>query len=287
MEFLAILIAVAIMHLRGTGMPLQQDGWFHTLRGLLAPYLAEGPRQVVLVVLPTLVVLVLQAVLDGRFYGLAELVFFVVVLIYSLGRGRLTEELGEYLLRWSRSDFQAAYRQLATDPGVGLGEDDGITNPAALHAVARRQLYYRGFERGFVVLFWFFFLGPAGAVVYRMAALVNAMRRAEGLASEDSTLLRWIEWLPVRVCGLAFALVGHFDRALYAWQRVMGNSRIATAEALELCGNAALDLDVPADGEDRAALIERGTRELQAVASLGGRAFILWLVIMGLLAMIF
>lgn len=286
-EFLAILIAIGYLHLRGTGMPLQHDGWFYTLRGLLGTTLSETWRLSALILLPTLVVLVLQLMVHGRFYGVADLAFLVVALIYSLGRGNLAHELDEYLQRWNRGDFQAAYRQLATDPGIGLAEDDGIANPVALHVAARRRLYYRGFERGFVVLFWFFFLGPAAAVAYRMAVLAYDVKCAEARANIDFALLRWLEWLPVRLCGLAFALVGNFDRGLWAWQRVFADSRMPSPEALEACGNAALGFDATDADESKDALIVRGTRELQAIASLGGRALILWLVIMGMLAMIF
>ncbi len=287
MEFLAILIAVGVLQLRGTGAPLQQDGWFFTLRGLLGDRLSVTTRHVALIALPALLTLLVQLAVEARAYGLAELVFFVVVLIYSLGRGDLALELGAYLQRWSRGDFHAAYRQLVTDPGVRLGEDESVANPGGLHDVARRRLYYRGFERVFAALFWFFFLGPAGAIAYRAAVLANDAARAEAALVGDSAPLHWLEWLPVRICGLVFALVGDFDKGLYAWQRVLADARIATAEALELCGNAALGIAAPVAAETTDELVARGTRELQAIATLAGRALIVWLVVMAALAMIF
>jgi AmpE protein len=286
-EFLAILIAVAVMRLRGTGAPLQQDGWFFTLRGLLAGKLSGNRRHLALILLPALGALLLQVAVHGRFYGALDLVFFVLVLIYSCGRGNLAQELAAYLQRWNRGDFHAAYRQLATDPAMSLSDDGSVADPVALHELARRRLYYRGFERLFAALFWFFFLGPAGAIAYRSAVLASEAARVEGATGADSVPLRWLEWLPVRICGLVFALVGDFDKGLYAWQRVVVGSRIGTADALDLCGNAALGIQAPAAAQRSDELIVRGTCELQSVLTLGNRALVVWLVIMGLLAMIF
>lgn len=287
MEFLAILIAVGVLQLRGNGAPLQEDGWFFTLRGLLHGRMSEGARRIVLILLPALAAVLLQAVVDARLYGLPELVFFIVVLVYSLGRHDLARELETYVQRWERGDFHAAYRQLATDPGIDMGDDASVTDPLALHRLARRLLYYRGFERLFAVLFWFFFLGPAGAIAYRAAVLEHDAAQAEGNRTGGSGPLHWLEWLPVRLCGLLFALVGDFDKGLYGWQRVLGAAQASTADVLEVCGNASLGIADPGPGEGVNELVARAMRELQSIMTLAGRALVAWLVIMGMLAMIF
>jgi AmpE protein len=106
-------------------------------------------------------------------------------------------------------------------------------------------------------------------------------------AVEESKLLRWIEWVPARLAGISFALVGDFDACLYAWQRVLAETRLATAEALERCGNAALTFAAPEAEETTDNLIARGSRELQAIENLNSRALLVWLVLIALLAMIF
>lgn len=287
MEFLAILIAVGVLQLRGNGAPLQADGWFYTLRGLLHGRMSDGMRRIMLILLPALVVVLLQMVVNARLYGLPELVFFIIVLVYSLGRHNLVSELETYLQRWERGDFHAAYRQLATDPSIDMADDASVTDPFALHRLGRRLLYYRGFERLFPVLFWFFFLGPAGAIAYRAAVLEHDAAQAEGCQPQESWPLHWLEWLPARVCGLLFALVGDFDKGLYGWQRVAGSAGTGTADVLEVCGNAALGIGDPGVGEGVNELVARGTRELQSVMALAGRALVAWLAIMGMLAMIF
>jgi AmpE protein len=321
-EFLAILVALGILQLRGS-TPLQEDSWYAVYRRWIAGRLRGIPRQAVLILVPVVAVVLLQRAASGRFFGLAELALFVLVLLYALGRGNVAAALTDYLQRWSRGDFQAAFRQLSTEATGGLPEPDVVVHPQALHELARRRLYYRHFERLFAVLFWFVVLGPAGALAYRIAVLeqeasrgrtgvpaepepaavvepvggaVDDVAAAGGVepaldavpaAVEESKLLRWIEWVPARLAGISFALVGDFDACLYAWQRVLAETRLATAEALERCGNAALTFAAPEAEETTDNLIARGSRELQAIENLNSRALLVWLVLIALLAMIF
>ena len=75
-----------------------------------------------------------------------------------------------------------------------------MPDPRTLHMHARRHLYYRSFERLFAVLFWFVVLGPAGALVYRLAALDQARLRLEApddeqvlaLVHESTEQVRWL-----------------------------------------------------------------------------------------------
>ena len=87
----------------------------------------------------------------------------------------------------------------------------------------------------FGVLAWFSVLaalglGPAGAVLYRMAEYASRLWREVGvhrdgspLASEE--LSRWaaqawrvIDWVPARLTALSFAVVGNFEEAIDCWR---------------------------------------------------------------------
>lgn len=287
MEFLAILIALAVMQLRGSGAPFQGDAWFQAWRARVAPRLQGIPRQLALILLPALVVLLLQRAAAGRLFGVAELILCIVALLYSFGRGNLATALTDYLHRWSRGDFQAAFQQLNQEAASQLPEQDAVAHPQALHELARKRLYYRSFERVLAALFWFFVLGPAGAVAYRLAVLEHDAARHDAQPAAEGRLLHWLEWLPARLAGISFALVGHFDDCLYAWQRVLTDTRVATVDVLQACGGAALLLPTPADEESTDALIGRGTRELQAIENLFSRALLVWLAIIAALVMIF
>jgi len=69
-------------------------------------------------------------------------------------------------------------------------------------------------------IFWFVLLGPAGAVLYRLARLAQQTWQFE----EDSfhraaqRLYYWLDWLPAHVTAISFAVVGNFEDAMYCWR---------------------------------------------------------------------
>ncbi|MDL2284834.1 CobD/CbiB family protein [Oxalobacter sp. OttesenSCG-928-P03] len=78
----------------------------------------------------------------------------------------------------------------------------------------------------FGVFFWFMipFLGPAGAVFYRLAAYLvrawteNRDARYEVFGRFAARIFFWIDWLPARLTAMCFAVVGNFEDAVYAWR---------------------------------------------------------------------
>ncbi len=86
----------------------------------------------------------------------------------------------------------------------------------------------------FGVLAWFsvlaaFGLGPAGAVLYRLAEFVARYWRHQSEshhqpvspALQNNAALAWmlLDWLPARVTAIGFAVVGNFEEAIDGWRR--------------------------------------------------------------------
>jgi len=170
----------------------------------------------------------------------------------------------------------------------------------------------------FGVLAWFsvlaaFGLGPAGALIYRMAELVaHHWRRAPQTQDWVSGTLQsiagqaWhsIDWLPARLTAVGFAVVGNFEEAIdywrnYAQQFADDNDGViiaATAGALDLrLGGEALrqaDADVVmseavAEPQDSESTPGREP-ELGHLASLVGlvwRCVVLWVLLLALLTL--
>jgi AmpE protein len=149
----------------------------------------------------------------------------------------------------------------------------------------RGALLYAGFERWFAVVFWFFLLGPAAALFYRILQLLA--RLPNGPAAERALLLRWlewIEWLPARLLGLAFAVAGNFVGCVRVWRATL----IAGLPVRALLATYADQALLP-DGAGRrdAGWEQRAADELAELRALLARAAIAWLVLFALMQLVF
>ena len=72
----------------------------------------------------------------------------------------------------------------------------------------------------FGVLLWYLLLpGPAGAILYRLAAYVAARWRDTGAFGRFAgRAFHLLEWPAVRLTAAAFAVVGDFEDAVYCWR---------------------------------------------------------------------
>ena len=78
----------------------------------------------------------------------------------------------------------------------------------------------------FAPLFWFLALGPAGAVLYRLALVTqqdwgHAGSPVEGhpqFVEFSRRAFHVLDWLPARMTAATFAIVGDFEDAVYCWR---------------------------------------------------------------------
>jgi adenosylcobinamide-phosphate synthase len=164
----------------------------------------------------------------------------------------------------------------------------------------------------FGVLSWFIVLavlglGPAGAVLYRLAEFVmrywpHVARRQATAVSEAACAAaarawHWVDWLPARVTALAFAVVGSFEDAVDNWRRYealpesdgpQGNDGLivaATAGAI----NVRLGTTTMAQGDAQDQMPAASSRHepqlahLRSLVGLVWRSVVLWLLLLALL----
>lgn len=283
MEFLVILSAWALLYWRGPITPLQSDHWlqhWHRRGGGWLMALPASARLLLVAALPCLLVAVLAWLLAPLAMGIPLFIFELAVLLYSVGRGDLRAELAAYRERWLRGDFEAAYEE-ALQLG-DLSPDIPVEDGAGLHRQMRRALPYLALERWFAVVFWFYLLGPAAALFYRI--LQWLVQR--GSADERQPVrqwLEWLEWLPVRLLGLAFAVTGNFVSCFRTWREQLGASAPAREQ---LASYAEQALGGAGASADDAAFTERAALELNELLALLVRSAISWLVLFALLQMV-
>ncbi|WP_062066227.1 regulatory signaling modulator protein AmpE [Cellvibrio sp. OA-2007] len=218
MIFLSLVVVLAIVYWLGSASVLQYDGWFKWLINRLQkiPGLsASAIPPLLLALLIPLVVLVFIFLLIDQLAGKQWLFFlYVPVLLYSLGRGNILADAQEYIALATRGDNVAAV-QLLDRLRAGHSFDAADVDSAdwrSLHTEALKVFAYRGFERTFAVLFWFFIAGPFGALLYRLSVLYRDFSPAGSDAYATASKWLWLLELPsVRLMGITWALVGNFE----------------------------------------------------------------------------
>lgn len=162
----------------------------------------------------------------------------------------------------------------------------------------------------FGVFFWFLILGPVGAILYRVSEYVGRAwnepehMRNEAFGQFAARAYYWIDWLPVRLTAVAFAIVGNFEDAIYAWRNFAHRwADEATGIILSAGGGAmGVRLGTPAEHALKVTLIDAGTvdisdveadtlpgeepsvRSLQSTVGLVWRALLLWMMLLLLLS---
>jgi AmpE protein len=284
MEFLVILIVWALATNVELPVGLQRDEWLIAWRlhaGEALSALPDIARVLLICAAPCLLVAALEWVFSARWAGVPLFALELVVLLYSIGRSDFRVRLHAYFAAWQRGDYEAAYQEAAQV--LEFDKNAVITDAAELHAQVRRGILYLAFERWFAVVFWFYFLGPWAALFYRILQLTLAQHSAEGDRQLIRQWLLWIDWLPVRLLGLAFAVTGNFARCFGVWRHHLAG--FAPVPEL-LVSYSEQAVDAVAARAEAVPFAERAASELHELDGLLARSSIAWLVMFALLQML-
>lgn len=225
MTFLSLVIVLALVQWWGSGGPLQWDGWFYRwadkLAALLQNRLPPWLLALLILLIPVLILAAIVALIVYVDASLWLLLINIPVLLYSLGRGRFTNAVEDYLAAAQMDDSVKAVHILDThnlDPNLRSSERD--EDWTALHREAFRVFCYRGFERMFAVLFWFMVLGAPGALAYRLLVLywTRLLENNDSFAPALTRWVTWVEWPAARLMGITWALVGNFEFCMRQWR---------------------------------------------------------------------
>ncbi|MEW5249273.1 regulatory signaling modulator protein AmpE [Microbulbifer sp. 2201CG32-9] len=285
MALLTVLLALGLVQLWGSGAPVHRDVWFAWWHRKLPGSLRDNPglllgATVLPPVLLSAVIMVLAEALLGR---LGILCAGVPLLLYCLGRGNFNECVSTYLRNWYQGDLTAA-REAAAPLLKELREQESAT-PEQLHEQVFRGAAYTAFERLFAVLFWFVLLGIPGALLFRLSALYAELDESQ---DDPELVQRWLwllEWVPVRVMGFSFAIVGNFVGCFRAWKNCLTCRERSTDQVLEVYLEGALG---GIDASQCSAGVETGEAQrycgaqLEGLQALLSRALLLWITALAL-----
>jgi len=275
MNLFIVVIGILFIQVWGAANPFHRDQWFKAWsdRVSACDKLPSDARVIVSVGGP-LVVLVLLELLLANISQWLLLPLGVVVLLYSFGRGEFGDIVAEYTKACYVEDWESAIeraqRLSVTTENVREGDW------SSLHSHVLDEAAYRGFERMFAVLLWFFVLGPVGALLYRLSFIYSRELRSD---NDLARRLLWIlEWPAARLLGLSFALTGNFVGCFQRWRDCLLCVRRSTIAILSPMVLGALSVD-----DDLTQTCEVTRKELNLLTGLYTRTLWFWLAAASLL----
>ncbi|ANY89322.1 MULTISPECIES: regulatory signaling modulator protein AmpE [Pseudomonas] len=276
MSFLVLVLVLWFEKFSALRQRLQRDGFFigELVRlersGKVHPWWTLA----ILVLAPVALLVLLLHVLEPVAYGLLALPVHLLVLIYSLGRGDIKASLGPFRDTWRRADDQAALHVAERD--LGLVADDA---PGLLVRV-QGHLLWQAYQSFFAVIFWYFLLGPGAALAYRLLALSAENSRQPALKERAEQLRHALDWLPVRVLALSFALVGNFVAVMRVMLHELLNWHISAGHLVARVGRVADNMPEEEDAQ-------RGLGRLDSLWELLLRCAVLWYACFALWTVLF
>ncbi len=187
-------------------------------------------------VLPAVLLVALIHFLLAAVTPLLAWAWDVLVLYLTMGFRHFSHFFTDIHLALRLGDIAQARRLLAEWRHV----DSDRLSSSEVARLSIEQALVASHRHVFAVVLWFVLLGPAGAVLYRLAAFFadhwcDAANRCgndlfvadgDGVVAADSDafsvfarqVFAIIDWLPQRATAAAFAIVGDFEDAIYCWR---------------------------------------------------------------------
>ena len=265
MSFLILVLTVLFEKLSNWRKIIQQDQWWYKQLKRCSRLLPRQPTLafILAISLPVLGLALILVALKSVVYGLLLIPVHLFILIYSLGRDDVRAALGPFRDAWRRQDTHAA--NLAAQRDLLIQSEE----PVGLLQAVQGHLLWQGFQGFFAVIFYYIIAGPLAALAYRLLILTSEQVQWPQAAGLTTRLLHILDWLPVRLLSISFALIGNFitvNRAL------MSDLLCITEPANSLIsktGRAAVEAENDALGE-------KGTTTLDNIWLLLVRSAVLW-----------
>ncbi|MFP2507803.1 beta-lactamase regulator AmpE [Buttiauxella gaviniae] len=180
-------------------------------------------RTILMTTLCMLVVFLCIRALQGLFFNVLLLVFWIALGVLCIGAGQVRLHYHAYLQAVSHGDSHAR-DAMASELTLIHGVPPDCDEREYLKEL-QNALLWINFRFYLAPLFWFIVGGVWGPVTLAGYAFLRAWQTwlarnhspQERLHSGIDTILHVLDWVPVRLFGVAYALLGHGERALPAW----------------------------------------------------------------------
>ena len=236
--------------------------------------------------LPVLLIGLLQLALRHQLFGVPGFVFAVLLLFYCWGPRDLDLDV-EAIVDAPDAERKrnAAASLLQSDPAAPAADSPALDGHALVEGVFTSAL-----RRWFGPLLWFLLLGPAGALLYRIGALLGSDPAHADVPTAQRDAARWLlavlEWPVAQLMTLALALAANFDAVFRAWRDWHVDGARLDTGFLGAAARASVDIEIADDDTDvsggSAMTATPALLELRDAMSLIWRMLLLWLAVLAL-----
>ncbi len=237
MAFLILVISLLVFRLVDNREHLFRDQWMHRWREMVEKLLGEGSvaSMLVVVLVPVSAIGVVDLWLDQHLWGILGFAFSLAVVIYCLGRNSCETDIDHFRELASKGDFEAVGKRAQEITQTHCGPEGCDTTQSAICEM-RGAVALQRFEGWAAVMFWFLVAGLPGAIAYRVLE-----RNVD--ATEHSVFakaLHLLDFIPVRIMALCFALTGNFVASFAQLKQALGEFSMPAASVLSSTSWAAL-----------------------------------------------
>lgn len=171
--------------------------------------------------------------------------FDIVILYLAIGRKSLFEHSTRVWQALQQDDLVAARHHT----GMMVSRETAQLDATGCTRATIESVLENASDSIVAALFWFAVAGAPGVVLYRLANTLDAMwgYRTEHFNEFGRAAARIddvLNFIPARLCALAYAVAGHFSRALACWRRQAHGLKSPNGGPVMCAGAGALDLQL-------------------------------------------
>lgn len=184
------------------------------------------------------VVFILLRGLQGVLFNVPLLVVWILLGLLCIGAGKVRLHYHAYLKAAAHNDSHAR-DAMASELTLIHGVPPGCDEREYLREL-QNALLWINYRFYLAPLFWFVVGGPWGPVTLMGYAFLRAWQSwlaryqtpRHRQESGVDILLHVLDWIPVRLVGVVYALLGHGEKALPAWFASLGDRHSAQYQVL-------------------------------------------------------
>jgi AmpE protein len=281
MKLIIILICLAIQALLKIRPNKNPYSWLDQYAMSVRPFFRNinadhGIFALIALLIPVLIlILILNAI-----FGFAPLylIYGVIVLLICLDCQDMKAQLSAYFDTFSSENLGGAQSEAEKFVGHPVHQDKNEMSRAVTETIFTRSL-----ANVFAIIFWFIVLGPFGAVLYYVTkGLTELSQKPEfgysGVYSAAESLKEVLDWIPVRLVTLTFALIGPFGTVFNLWLARVSGGLLDNRQFLIDAG--LLALHEPSDRNIHP------LKENQNALGLVARTFSTWIIVIAVVTII-